>query len=555
MSNNVSNLLESADNAYQSQLAQTRGLVSKWNKTGLLEGINQEYDKSGMAVLLENQARQLIDEASNTSSGTANREQWSGVALPLVRRVFGEIAAKDFVSVQPMNLPSGLVFFLDFKYGDTLGTKFAAASDIMGNTSKSDADAEGGLYGAGRFAYTDGFKKVTTTADLTQTSASWKDLGFNSALSASVADGSALKIQVGVGQLTDGTFNIDLNTLRATSFLPVESGMTYSEFDTYAAYNHAVDANGNKTTDSALAVTASFFCKQAGTNRTSGAALAHVSFSAATTEANRNDFEMVGANVDKNLETQDIEIPQIDVQLRSEAIVAKTRKLKAAWSPEFAQDLNAYHSIDAEAELTSMLSEYISMEIDLEIIDMLIQNANTTDYWSAALGEVYDGTSAFLSPTAAEAYTQFTWFQTLGTKIQKVSNKIHQKTMRGGANFLVTSPEVATILESIPGYAADTDGNQASFAMGVQKVGALNSRFTVYKNPYMKEATILLGFRGSQFLETGAVYAPYIPLIMTPLVYDPTNFTPRKGVMTRYAKKMVRPEFYGKISISGLNRI
>jgi hypothetical protein len=186
---------------------------------------------------------------------------------------------------------------------------------------------------------------------------------------------------------------------------------------------------------------------------------------------------------------------------------------------------------------------------------MLIANANTTDFWSAALGEVYDGTSAFLSPTAAEAYTQFTWFQTLGTKIQKVSNKIHAKTMRGGANFLVTSPEVATILESIPGYAADTDGNSMQFAMGVQKVGALNSRFTVYKNPYMKENTILLGFRGTQFLETGAVYAPYIPLIMTPLVYDPTNFTPRKGVMTRYAKKMVRPEFYGKIQVAGLNRI
>ena len=202
-----------------------------------------------------------------------------------------------------------------------------------------------------------------------------------------------------------------------------------------------------------------------------------------------------------------------------------------------------------------MLSEYISMEIDLEILDMLIANANTTDYWSAALGETYNGSDAFLSPTAAEAYTQFTWFQTLGTKIQKVSNKIHQKTLRGGANFLVTSPEVATILESIPGYAADTDGNAMSFAMGVQKVGALNSRFTVYKNPYMKESTILLGFRGTQFLETGAVYAPYIPLIMTPLVYDPTNFTPRKGVMTRYAKKMVRPEFYGKIHIAGLNRV
>ena len=136
--------------------------------------------------------------------------------------------------------------------------------------------------------------------------------------------------------------------------------------------------------------------------------------------------------------------------------------------------------------------------------------------------------------------TQGQWFQTLGTKVQKVSNKIHQKTLRGGANFLVCSPSVATILESIPGYAAATNGDQDQFAMGVQKVGALNNRFQVYKNPYMTENTILMGYRGSQFLEAGAVYAPYVPLMMTPLVYDPESFTPRKGLMTRYAKKMIR---------------
>jgi hypothetical protein len=204
-----------------------------------------------------------------------------------------------------------------------------------------------------------------------------------------------------------------------------------------------------------------------------------------------------------------------------------------------------------------MLSEYISQEIDLEILDMLIQNAQTTERWSAKIGFEYDAASnAFVQSNAtAQAYNQGTWFQTLGTKIQKVSNKIHQLTLRGGANFLVCSPTVATILESIPGYAADTDGDKMQFAMGVQKVGAINNRFQVYKNPYMTENTILMGYRGSQFLETGAVYAPYVPLIMTPLVYDPDNFTPRKGVMTRYAKKMVRPEFYGKVHVAGLDTI
>jgi hypothetical protein len=236
--------------------------------------------------------------------------------------------------------------------------------------------------------------------------------------------------------------------------------------------------------------------------------------------------------------------------------------LKAQWTPEFAQDLNAYHSIDAEAELTSMLSEYVSMEIDLEILDMLIAAAPTTEYWSALNNNFWNGSGFTQSGAGAatavgDGYynTQGGWFQTLGTKLQKVSNKIHQKTLRGGANFLVTSPAVATILESIPGFAADTDGTKMEFAAGVQKIGSINNRYTVYKNPYMTENIILMGFRGSQFLETGAVFSPYIPLIMTPLVYDPVNFTPRKGVMTRYAKKVVRSEFYGKVYVHGLNTL
>jgi hypothetical protein len=239
--------------------------------------------------------------------------------------------------------------------------------------------------------------------------------------------------------------------------------------------------------------------------------------------------------------------------------------LKAQWTPEFAQDLNAYHSIDAEAELTSILSEYISMEIDLEILDMLTRNADTVEAWSAKVARdmsVSTNTTAggqtAITQTQTDAasgvyYTKMSWFQTLGIKLQKVSNLIHQKTLRGGANWLVVSPKVSTILEAIPGFAADSAGDADKYNMGVQKIGAINNRYTVYKNPYMTENVILMGYKGSQFLETGAVFAPYIPLIMTPLVYDPTSFTPRKGIMTRYAKKMVRPDFYGKVYISDLN--
>ena len=242
--------------------------------------------------------------------------------------------------------------------------------------------------------------------------------------------------------------------------------------------------------------------------------------------------------------------------MKSEAIVAKTRKLKAVWTPELAQDLNAYHSIDAEAELTAMLSDYISLEIDLEILDMLKSNALTTEYWSATIGEEYNSaTGAWSGATAGVAYQKNTWFQTLGTKLNKVSNKIHQLTLRGGANFVVASPDVCTILESIPGFTVSADKDATSFAAGVTTVGAIANRYTVYKNPYMTSNEMLLGFRGSNFLETGAVYAPYVPLIMTPLVYDPTNFTPRRGVMTRYAKKMVRPEYYGRIFIKDLANV
>jgi hypothetical protein len=189
---------------------------------------------------------------------------------------------------------------------------------------------------------------------------------------------------------------------------------------------------------------------------------------------------------------------------------------------------------------------------------MLIQdvpNANV-EYWSAVNNFTLDANT--LPATTLGFYnTQGQWFQTLGTKIQKLSNKIHQLTLRGGANFMVCSPTVATIIESIPGFASNSDGNVAKmqYAFGVQKSGNLNSKYNVYKNPYMTENTILIGFRGTQFLEAGAVFAPYIPLIMTPLVYDPETFTPRKGLMTRFAKKMLRPEFYGKIYVHGLNTL
>ena len=285
----------------------------------------------------------------------------------------------------------------------------------------------------------------------------------------------------------------------------------------------------------------------------------HLWYHKAPTDVTRGDFEAASASEGSNPEESNAGIPEVDIQMKSIAITAKTRKLKAIWTPELAQDLNAYHAVDAEAELTSMLSEYVSMEIDMEIVDMLKQNASAkTENWSAKVGfEYQSATNSFIEVSAgSNAYTKGDWYQTLGHKCQSVSNAIHKKTLRGGANFMVVSPEVATILEVIPGFSTDSDADVTkSYAMGVQKIGSLTNRFNVYKNPYLQDDQILLGFRGAQFLETGAVYAPYVPMILTPVVYDPTNFTPRRGVMTRYAKKMVRSEFYGLVNVANTDQV
>ena len=550
---NINSLLESSADSWKNMQSDAARMAAKWGKTGLLEGLNSEIEKNSMALILENQAKQLVTEASATNQGggtfTAGQgAQWAGVALPLVRKVFGSLSSKEFLSVQPMNLPSGLVFFLDFQYGQDKEIDFGPAGTVYSTASMygvtdpgADKDPSGGLYGAGRFGYS--INQFSASVNPTVVTASWSDLDYDSELSASVAAGEFSKVTV------DGTGLVRPDYKGARAFVMI-SGST----DTY--FQNSVDVLLPQYTSVSGTDISFIFTGSVGTTNIPSASGANGIFYNQQPEDNhRGDFEDAAGAGRPNAESAtNLSIPQIDVKLKSEAIVAKTRKLKAQWTPEFAQDLNAYHSIDAEAELTSLLSEYISMEIDLEILDMLIQSAATTERWSAENNKVWNGT-AFAGAASDFYNTQGQWFQTLGTKIQKVSNKIHQKTLRGGANFLVCSPSVATILESIPGYAASTDGDQAEFAFGVQKVGQLNGRYKVYKNPYVTENTILMGFRGGQFLESGAVYAPYVPLIMTPLVYDPNTFTPRKGIMTRYAKKRIRPEFYGKVFIDGLATI
>ena len=551
--NTIQSLVESA-NPWKSLQGDAARLANKWSKTGLLEGLGEDVHKNNMALMLENQAKQLVIEASQTgtsatfNSGTSG-ENWAGIALPLVRKVFGAIAAKEFVSVQPMNLPSGLVFFLDFQYGTaknpfTNGGSLYGTRNASSNTPFATPDPVGGLYGAGRFTYTT--NQFSASLNAVVTTASFANVNYDSSLSASVALGNIKRFSIDASTITS---SLDESAVRGFVILSGSAATVAKALPAFTTFDG---------TNLVFYVTAS----TAETNGTAASNGTTVFYNKKTADNARGDFEDTAATSTSvpnslNATTIGTAIPEINISMQSQAITAKTKKLKAAWTPEFTQDLNAYQNLDAEAELTNIMSEYISLEIDLEILEMLIDDApaGNTEYWSAVNNVTLDATTL---PTQSLGFynTQGAWFQTLGTKINKISNRIHQLTLRGGANFMVVSPTVSTILESIPGFAANSNGAEdMEYAFGVQKAGQFNSRYTVYKNPYMTENTILVGFRGKQFLEAGAVFAPYIPLIMTPLIYDPLTFTPRKGLLTRFAKKMLRPEFYGKVYISGLNTL
>jgi len=560
---NINSLLESAASGWKNMQSDAARMASKWGKTGLLEGLDSEVEKNNMAMILENQAKQLVVETNTTQIGgagfsTGQGENWAGIALPLVRKVFGSLSTKEFVSVQPMNLPSGLVFFLDFQYGDANGKvaplgNFGPAGDVYGATSSmygntnpgASTDPSLGLYGAGRFAYSVN-QFSASISNTTVATASWANLQYGAEYR--LTSQSYTRVDVPLTTVS----NYDSKGVRA---FVIASGATLT-----AATNALLLPQFTTVANN----TASFiFAGAVGSSDIPAAGANRLYYNIQPVDNNRGDFEDRSTNgyggypnADSTSADQ-LAIPSIDIKMKSEAIVAKTRKLKAQWTPEFAQDLNAYQSLDAEAELTSIMSEYIALEIDLEVLDMLIQDASAWDeYWNVQNNQQLNAAKTGYTDLGFWN-TQGQWFQTLGTKMQKVSNKIHQKTLRGGANFIVTSPNVATILESIPGFASSSDGDvtKASYAFGIQKAGQMNNRYTVYKNPYMTEGMMLMGYRGSQFLETGAVFAPYVPLIMTPLVYDPETFTPRKGLLTRYAKKMIRPEFFGRIFISNLGLI
>jgi hypothetical protein len=610
-------------------------LVEKWNRTGLLRGLDGQR-RENMASLLENQAAQLLREFNSVGSGGGSGTEsgdlrgFTNIAFPIVRRVFGGLVANELVSIQPMSLPSGLLFYLDYTYGNSVGgdggttaATFPAGQSIYnsptGRGIQSGSLAVGGQYDLIGTSFT----KVHTTASGAGLTVLFRgSFGGNASLTASGvahATGSDAKLLQFDPQITtlieeDASVNGALDSTGRFQFLILDAGAgKLAGLDTTVVKSLALFSNSTEASRGIAVIPQTI---QAGSNLlnirrltqlgtfaggvftpdplvalgSANAAVLTVVSGAYTPSAGAGDAatlltasfakaDTFAGNTDGSALTVPVfesdfgnpsspTIPEIDIKIESIAVTATTRKLRARWSPELAQDLNAYHSLDAEVELTQILSEQIALEIDREILnDLLTQARGANFFWSRAPGKFVNKTTGLevarnstLSTGPSFTGTVREWYETLMETIIDVGNEIHRKTLRGSANFIVVGPDVATILEASvyykPAYSIDGSGQiGGTMSIGAEKIGTLSNRFTVYKDPYFPRNKILVGFKGGSYLETGYVYAPYVPLIVTPTIFAPEDFTPRKGVMTRYGKKMVRADFYGTVTCIDMNII
>jgi hypothetical protein len=596
---------------------QNRRLIEKWARTGLLRGL-KGTTRENMATLLENQAAQVLREASSVSTGggavtaSGDLRGFTNIAFPIVRRVFGGLIANELVSIQPMSLPSGLLFYLDYTYGgnlagaaDTASSGYTSGSSIYndpaGKGVRSGSLGVGGQYDLAGSGYS---RVYGVTGNLTLLAsgahASAAALANGQVLTPSGTDGKLLQFDAGISQAIDDNTGGAGNQVGNGVYSAVVVSLTtaaFSDADLTLAKEFTVPAVGPyKLVDSSLQGGSSANVRrlnQVGTWNgaqftpdplvpagSAGAAMLLV-VSGANAIATAADNMRMNKVLAPSLSTgtgdtlviptfesdfgssPSPEIPEIDIKIESVAVTAVTRKLRARWSPELAQDLNAYHSLDAEVELTQILSEQVALELDREILNDLLTQAKTNYYWSRAPGNFVNkktGSTSGVPANASFTGTVREWYETLVETIIDVANEIHRLTLRGSANFIVVSPDVATILEASvlyrPSMSIDGDGQVATpMSLGADQVGTLSNRFTVYKDPYFPRNKVLVGYKGGSYLETGYVYAPYVPLIVTPTIFAPEDFTPRKGVMTRYGKKMVRSDFYGTVTCMDLNII
>ena len=554
-------------------------LLSKWEKTGLLEGLTNERHKASMASLLENQAKEILREASTmagATQGTAGDvEGFASVAFPIVRRVFGGLIANDLVSVQPMSLPSGLIFFLDFTYqstrlgspadssvygGGKVGSQITGGVDLTMTTAGNDLGEESFYALNNGYSSPTGSGNITFSVEASGTAGSGvpgdytgtstyaelgdrlvrfdPDLSGSNVVIASFAMGAATQLNkedLVTITINDGVLTQGAQVRRLTQIDPTDS----------SRYIAVIQSTGSvpASTD----VLAADVASGGGAKASSWAMDDAFDAGGAVGSVTGEGFWGLENNVG---------IPEIDIKVDSVAVTAKTKKLKAKWTPELAQDLNAYHNLDAEVELTSILSEHIALEIDQEILEDLVKGATaSTLHWSRLPGKFVNRVTG--KANDGTLYPDFTgnvseWYETLIETINDVSAQIHRKTLRGGANFIVCSPEVANLLEFTAGFRGSVTADDDRGQVGAVKVGSLSKKFDVYVDPYFPRNVVLCGRKGSSFLESGYVYAPYVPLQMTPTIFGTEDFVPRKGVMTRYAKKMVRPDMYGLVIVEDL---
>jgi len=586
---------------------EANALLSKWENTGLLEGIEGDHNKNSMACLLENQAKELLREASTMASGDV--EGFAAVAFPIVRRVFGGLVANELVSVQPMSLPSGLIFFLDFttandKLGDdacesiygggVTGSGIANGVTLGAGPPLTNADEQGFYNLSNGYAATTGSNSITVPTLIATRDGGvlggWNNvvgtratdegdrlIRFDPDLGAVNEAGAAALVvgQIAVAQLTQ--FNVQddvsicllsgavglpalatgarINGINKTGELQIRrlTQPDYTDPKGVAPANLLVVVSGSDVAQATAAlnacVSASFVIADNFAN--AGPPGAIVGAPVWDLEALGT---VAGGGDSCGTANSGSAIAEIDIKVDSVSITAMTKKLRAKWTPELQQDINAYHNLDAEVELTSILSEAIALEIDQEILEDLIKGATaSTFHWSRRPGVFVDRiTGAALAAPPTFTGTVSEWYETLLETVNDVSAQIHRKTLRGGANFIVTSPEVANILEFTNGFRADTTADENRGTAGAVKTGSISKKWDVYVDPYFPRNLLLVGRKGSGFLESGYVYAPYVPLQTTPTIFDPENFTPRKGVMTRYGKHMVRPDMYGLVVVENL---
>jgi hypothetical protein len=559
-------------------------LLNKWEQTGLLEGLQGDVEKNNMARLLENQAKQLLKEAATTMQ-SGDVEGFAAVAFPIVRRVFGGLIANDLVSVQPMSLPSGLIFFLDFTFGG-----------IEGEANRLGFNDGASLYGQGRVG-----SQITGGANLAGDVGTAAGQFYNLTNGYSSPTGSDENSTVVI--LVSGTYGdaggIGGGTI--TDYDVVQDILRYDPAFVSGSTNYLIatldsDDLAGLNKDNLVSITPTSGAAQiSGTmvrrltqfSHSLGNApdrsqnllfvvLASDTVSADTLSESLDTNPNFDFAVEDNFDTGSAlgsvagsetapgwgledtsDIPEINLNVDSVSVTAVTKKLKAKWTPELGQDLNAYHNLDAEVELTSILSEQIALEIDREIVEDLVKGASgAVYYWSRSPGLFVDRTTGAEvgANTAAPDFTGTVseWYETLGETINDVSAQIHRKTLRGGANFIVTSPEMASIMEFMSGFRANVTPDADKGTAGAQQVGTLSKRYDVHVDPYFPRNLVLVGRKGGSFLESGYVYAPYVPLQVTPTIFGVEDFVPRKGVMTRYAKKMVRPDMYGLVICRGL---